>query len=73
MLIAKLIKEFAYEISVPFTDILNCSFKEGKVPHQWKKAIVVPIPKQIPATIDKERPVSLTSIFAKIAEGFVSL
>ena len=43
---ARLIKEFAYEISVPFTDILNCSFKEGIVPHQWKKAIVVHIPKQ---------------------------
>ena len=68
----RLIKEFAYEISVPFTDILNCSFKEEIVPHQWKKAIVVPIPKQMPARIDKLRPVSLTYIFAKIAEGFVS-
>ena len=68
---ARLIKEFAYEISVPFTDILNCSFKEGIVPHQWKKAIVVLIPKQTTARIDELRPVSLTSIFAKIAEGFV--
>ena len=69
---ARLIKDFAYDISVPFTDILYCSFKEGIVPHQWKKAIVVPIPKQTPARIDKLRPVSLTSIFAKIAQGFVS-
>ena len=69
---ARLIKAIAYEISVPFTDILNCSFKEGIVPHQWKKSIVVPIPKQTPTRIDKLRPVSLVSIFAKIAEGFVS-
>ena len=69
---ARLIKEFAYEISVPFTDILNCSFKEGIVPYQRKKAIVVPIPQQTPASIDKLHPVSLTSIFAKIAEGFVA-
>ena len=32
----------------------------------------MPIPKQSPATVDKLRPVSLTPIFAKIAEGFVS-
>ena len=57
---------------MPLTDILNSSFLEGKVPEQWKKAIVVPIPKQHPPNIDKLRPVSLTSVFAKIAEGFVT-
>ena len=45
---------------------------EGKVSDQWKRAIVVPIPKQYPPNIDKLRPVSLTSVFAKIAEGFVT-
>ena len=67
----RLVKEFAYELSVPFTDILNCSYTEGTVPHQWKKAIVIPIPKQYPANNDKLRPVSLTDCFAKISEGFV--
>ena len=67
----RLVKEFAYELSVPFTDILNCSYTEGTVPHQWKKAIVIPIPKQYPANIDKLRPVSLTDCVAKISEGFV--
>ena len=66
-----LVKEFAYELSVSFTDILNCSYTEGMVPHQWKKAIVIPIPKQYPANIDKLRPVSLADCFAKISEGFV--
>ena len=32
----KLVKEFAYELSSPVTDILNCSYKEGVVPKQWK-------------------------------------
>ena len=68
----KLIKEFAYELSKPLTDVLNCSFREGVVPHQWKSAIVVPIPKQYPPSIDKMRPISLTDIFAKIAEGFIA-
>ena len=67
----RLVKEFAYELSVPFTDILNCSYSEGTVPHQWKKAIVTPNPKQYPANIAKLRPVSVTDCFAKISEGFV--
>ena len=33
---------------------------------------MVAIPKQYPPNIDKLRPVSLTSVFAKIAEGFVT-
>ena len=65
-------KEFAYELSIPFTDILNASFTEGVVPSQWKKGIVVPVPKQKPPSLDKLRPISLTSIFPKVAEGFVS-
>ena len=56
-----IIKEFAYEFLIPFTNILNCSFSEGIVPEQWKKAIVVPVPKKQPPSIDKLRPVSLTS------------
>ena len=68
----KLIKEFAYELSSPLTDVLNCSFREGVVPHQWKSTIVVPIPKQYPPSVDKMRPLSLTDIFAKIAEGFIA-
>ena len=67
-----MLTEFAFELSVPFTDILNSSFLEGKVPDRWEKAIVVPIPKQYPPNIDKLPPVSLTSVFAKIAEGFVT-
>ncbi|KAI8516894.1 hypothetical protein Bbelb_054750 [Branchiostoma belcheri] len=48
----KLIKEFAFELSTPMTDILNSSLQEGKVPAQWKEAIVVPVPKELPADLD---------------------
>ena len=68
----KLVKEFAYELSLPLTDVLNCSYTEGVVPKQWKKAIVVPIPKTKPVRADKLRPISLTDCFAKIGEGFVT-
>ena len=43
---------------------------EGAVPPQWKRAVVVPIPKEKPARWNKLRPVSLTDHFAKVAEGF---
>ena len=53
---SKLIKEFAYELSGPLTDVLNCSTSKGFVPQQWRYAIVVPIPKQYPPSVDKMRP-----------------
>ena len=40
-------------------------------PTQWKNAIIFPIPKTSPPNVEKLRPVSLTSIFSKIAEGFI--
>ena len=65
----RLLKEFAYELSLPLTDILNSSVLEGKVPDQWKKAIVVPIPKSILINYDL---CLLHLFFPKIAEGFVT-
>lgn len=69
---SRIIREFAYELSKPLADILNKSYEEGVCPPQWKKAVVVPIPKTKPATWDKLRPVSLTDHFAKVAEGFMA-
>ncbi|XP_033124934.1 uncharacterized protein LOC117123193, partial [Anneissia japonica] len=68
----KVIRECAYELSVPITDLINKSFKEGKVPTQWKEANVVPIPKQFPPVIEKLRPISLTPTLANVAEGKIS-
>ena len=45
---SRLIREFAQELSIkPLADILNKSYEEGACPPQWKKAVVVPIPKRV--------------------------
>ena len=69
---ARLIKTFACELSTPLSIVLNSSFSEGAVPTRWKQAIVVPVPKETPARIDKLRPIALTDHFVKIAELFVT-
>ncbi|XP_033109306.1 uncharacterized protein LOC117110657 [Anneissia japonica] len=44
---------------------------KSKLPLTVEKTIVVPIPKEQPPRVDRLRPISLTSVFAKIAEEFV--
>ncbi|KAI8493207.1 hypothetical protein Bbelb_292110 [Branchiostoma belcheri] len=68
----RIVKMFACELSEPLTDIFNTSLREGVVPSACKEAVVAPLPKDLPATVDKLRPISLTSIFANICEGFVA-
>ena len=68
----RIIKEFAFKLSVPLTDIINSSFEKGEVPVQWKYFQITPVPKSLPHSIDKLRPISLTSYFAKIAESFAA-
>ncbi|KAK3735987.1 hypothetical protein QZH41_006320 [Actinostola sp. cb2023] len=57
----------------PVKDILNSSYREGRLPPSWKEADIVPVPKQKPVKdINKHlRPISLTPILSKIAEEFV--
>jgi hypothetical protein len=69
---AAIIREFAYELSKPLTNLLNSSYQQGVVPSQWKKAVVIPLPKSSPPSWDQLRPVSLTDHFAKLAETFVT-
>ena len=68
---AWLLKENANCLSKPITDILHCSFQEGRLP--WKKADVVPVPKEKTVKdVNKDlRPISLTPILSKVAEDFV--
>ena len=69
----KILKEFAFELSTPASDILNSSLKSGVVPKQWKRAVVIPLPKTIPTpSMDKLRPISLTSTLCKVCETFVT-
>ncbi|KAI8484066.1 hypothetical protein Bbelb_381840 [Branchiostoma belcheri] len=67
----RILKEFSYEMSKPIANILNTSLTEGFVPQEWKDAVVVPLPKTQPPSVEKLRPVSLTSQLAKVAEAFV--
>ena len=68
-----LLKENADLLADPVRDILNCSYREGRLPKQWKKADIIPVPKKKPiCDVNKHlRPISLTPILSKIGEDFV--
>ena len=42
----RLIKDFAYEISIPLTYIFYLSFRTGVFPSQWKNATITPLEKK---------------------------
>ena len=67
------LKENADLLAVQIADILNSSYREGRLPPLWKEADVGPVPKQRPVQdINKHlRPISLTPILSKIAEEYV--
>ena len=60
-------------LAFPATEILNCSYRECRLPHSWKKADIIAIPKtkSITDINDHLRPISLTPILSKLAEEFV--
>ena len=70
---AWLLNENADILAEPITQIINTSFREGRLPSSWKRADVVPVPKQKPVEdINKHlRPISLTPIISKIAEEYI--
>ena len=43
-----LLKENADLLAAPIADILNSSYREGRLPPSWKEADVLPVPKQRP-------------------------
>ncbi|XP_028405751.1 uncharacterized protein LOC114528321 [Dendronephthya gigantea] len=70
---AWLIKENADLLGDPISDIINCSFRESRLPAVWKTADIIPIPKnKLVQEVNKDlRPISLTPVLAKVAEEFV--
>ena len=65
----KIVKEFASQLCVPLTDIINCSLKQGHWATCFKKEVITPIPKEYPVlTIDKLRPISSLLAFNKVQE-----
>jgi hypothetical protein len=65
----KLLKELASEISPILTTIYNASIKQGKIPNQWKEALITPLFKKVDrGKASNYRPVSQTSICCMIME-----
>ncbi|XP_078597693.1 uncharacterized protein LOC144873871 [Branchiostoma floridae x Branchiostoma japonicum] len=68
----RIVREFAFELSQPLCDIINTSLCQGVVPEAWRDADVIPVPKEMPPSLSKLRPISLTSVFAKVCEGIIT-
>ena len=69
---AKLIKEFAPELSDPLADIINCMVERGEFPHCWKLEMVTPVAKKFPpTTVEDLRKISGLKNFSKIAEKYL--
>ena len=65
-------QEFAPELALPVSRIINSIVKTGEWPRQWKLEHIVPIGKiPQPETEDDLRPISLTAFFSKVSEHFV--
>jgi hypothetical protein len=69
---SKILFEVQDSIYYPLYLFFNKSIEEGKVPAEWKKAIVSPIFKKgKKSSPGKYRPVSLISIMCKICESII--
>ncbi|XP_071948788.1 uncharacterized protein [Antedon mediterranea] len=69
---AKLLRECAFELAPPITNVFNCALKAGTFPDRWKHATVVPVPKIKGAnTCNDLRPISLTPLLARTFETFL--
>ena len=66
---AKIIKEFAPELSTPLVDIINCMVRRGEYPNTWKLEMVTPVPKIYPTpSVEDLRKISGLKNFSKITE-----
>ena len=60
---------YAYDIAPVITTIFNKSIKLEIVPHEWKLANLLPIPKESLCTeLNQLRPISLTNISVRLFE-----
>ena len=66
---AKLIKEFAPELSAPLANIINCMVRRGEFPHVWKLEMVTPAPKVFPPNnVNNLKKISGVKNPSKVAE-----
>ncbi|EYC35206.1 hypothetical protein Y032_1116g3629 [Ancylostoma ceylanicum] len=63
------IKNVVHLIAYPLEHIFNLSYMRSEVPERWKRSFITPIPKKPPfSNPNNYRPVSITSIFARLFE-----
>ena len=69
-----LLKSLPEEGKAALLQILNRSWLEGKVPSQWRRALIIPVLKKRkpPTEIKSYRPVSLLSSIAKLCERTIA-
>lgn len=58
-------------IAIPLCTIFNCSISQRKFPDDWKKGILVPIPKTNPPLLNRLRTVTLLPAPSKIFEKLI--
>jgi retron-type reverse transcriptase len=59
-------------LAPPLATIITASWQTGSIPEDWRRAIVVPVPKKASSSCPSDyRPISLTCVCCKIAERFV--
>ena len=69
----RLLKDLATPLAPIFTILFQASLNQGTVPHDWKKANVVPIYKKgSKFKAENYRPVSLTCISSKLMEHIIT-
>ena len=69
---SKVVKEFMLELASPLCKLFNKIAQSAKWPLQWRMEYITPTPKiPLPQTEEDLRPISLTSFYSKVMEGFV--
>ena len=68
----QVLKEMAEELSPSLALIFSASLQQGKIPQDWRKALITPLFKKGDQTNPTNyRPVSLTSICCKLLEHII--
>ena len=65
-----LLKRLSVSLAQPLSSIFTISYYTGLIPEHWSQALVTPVPKETAAaaSIEKYRPISLTSCCCKLME-----
>ena len=68
----RILRKMSIAIAPALSHIISLSWRNSEIPSDWKKTVVVPIPKKARSSNPEDyRPISLTCIVSKIVERFV--